>query len=161
MAPIPDPTVRNSVTGSQRQKVAPLVVSFEKVSYTISTDAGDGGSITENQSVEHEESVIITAMPDTGYQIGGWSGSCGTYSKTTNPISITVSEDCSIGVTFEKVSYTISTDAGDGGSITGDQSVKHGESVSITATPDTGYQVRSWSGSCGTFAKAANPASID
>jgi len=150
----------NSVTFTATKSCS-TSVSFEKVSYTISTDAGDGGSITENQSVEHEESVIITAMPDTGYQIDGWSGSCGTYSKTTNPISITVSEDCSIGVTFEKVSYTISTNAGDGGSITGDQSVKHGELVSITATPDTGYQIRSWSGSCGTFSKSTNPASIE
>ena len=150
----------NSVTFTATKSCS-TSVSFEKVSYTISTDAGDGGSITANQSVDYEESVIITAMPDTGYQIGGWSGSCGTYSKTTNPISITVSEDCSIGVTFEKVSYTITTDAGDGGSITGDQSVKHGESVSITATPDTGYQISGWSGSCGTFSKSTNPASIE
>jgi len=133
-----------------------ISVSFEKVSYTISTNAGDGGSITENQSVDHEESVIITAMPDTGYQISGWSGSCGTFDEASNPVSVTGSSDCSISVSFEKVSYTIATDAGNGGSITGNQSVKHGESVGITARPDTGYQIQSWGGNCGILTKSGN-----
>ena len=133
-----------------------ISVSFEKVSYTISTNAGDGGSITDNQSVDHEESVIITARPDTGYQISGWSGSCGTFDKASNPVSVTGSSDCSISVSFEKVSYTIATDAGAGGSITGNQSVKHGESVGITARPDTGYQIQSWGGNCGILTKSGN-----
>jgi len=136
-------------------------VTFEKVSYTISTNAGDGGSITGDQSVKHGESVRITATPDTGYQIRSWSGSCGTFSKSTNPASIAGSEDCSIGVTFEKVSYSITTDAGDGGSITANQSVEQGESVSIVATPNTGYQVQSWGGTCGSYSKGTNPVTFN
>ena len=146
-----------SITGSEDCSIR---VTFEKVSYTITTGAGTGGTITENQSVKHGESVRITATPSTGYQIQSWSGSCGTFSKSTNPVSIVGSEDCSIGVAFEKVSYTITTSAGDGGSITEKQSVEQGESVSITATPSTGYQVQSWGGTCGTFDKSTNPASF-
>ena len=137
-----------------------ISASFEKVSYAITTSVGTGGSITRNQSVKHGESVSITAIPDTGYQIRSWSGSCGIFSTSTNPVSIVGSADCSISVAFEKVSYTITTSAGDGGSITGNQSVKDGESVSIAATPSTGYQIASWSGTCGTFAKSTNPASF-
>ena len=137
-----------------------ISVAFEKVSYTISTNAGTGGTITGNQSVKHGESVSITATPSTGYQVQSWGGTCGTYAKTANPVSITATKDCSISVAFEKVSYSISTNAGTGGTITGNQSVKHGESVSITATPSTGYQVQSWGGTCGTYAKTANPVSI-
>ena len=137
-----------------------ISVSFEKVSYTITTNADTGGEITENQSVKHGESVSITATPSTGYQIQSWSGTCGTYSKSTNPVSVTATKDCSISVAFEKVSYTITTTAGTGGTITGNQSVKHGESVSITATPSTSYQIQSWSGNCGTFTKSTNPATF-
>ncbi|MCY4561728.1 MAG: BspA family leucine-rich repeat surface protein, partial [Flavobacteriaceae bacterium] len=137
-----------------------ISVAFEKVSYTITTNAGTGGSITENQSVKHGESVSITATPSIGYQISGWTGSCGTFSQSTNPATFTATKDCSISVEFEKVSYTITTTAGTGGTITDNQSVKHGESVSITATPNIGYQIQSWGGTCGTFEKTANPISI-
>ena len=135
-------------------------MAFEKLSYTITTNSGAGGSITRNQSVKHGESVGITATPNTGYQISAWSGSCGTFSTSANPVSFTATKDCSISVAFEKVSYTIATNSGAGGSITGNQSVGHEESVSITATPDTGYRVQSWSGSCGTFSTSTNPATF-
>ena len=141
-------------------KSCSISVAFEKVSYTITTTAGIGGTITDNQSAKHGESVSITATPSTGYQISGWTGSCGTFSPTTNPATFTATKDCSISVTFEKVSYTITTTAGTGGTITGNQSAKHGESVSITATPSAGYQISGWTGSCGTFSQSTNPATF-
>ena len=127
------------------------------IRYTITTKAGIGGTIIGNQSVEEGESVSITATPDTGYQIQSWAGTCGIFSTSTKSASFTATKDCSLSVAFEKVSYTITTNAGDGGSITENQLVEHEESVSIVATPITGYQVQSWGGTCGSYSKSANP----
>ncbi|MCY4561456.1 MAG: BspA family leucine-rich repeat surface protein, partial [Flavobacteriaceae bacterium] len=137
-----------------------ISVSFEKLSYTITTSAGDGGSITSNQNVNHGESVSISATPNTGYQIASWSGNCGTFEKSTSIVRFTASKNCSVSVSFEKSSYTISTSAGNGGTITSNQNVQHGESASISATPNTGYQIASWSGNCGNFDQSTNPVSF-
>ena len=133
---------------------------FKKVQRVITTSAGTGGTISDNQSVEHGESVSISAMPSEGYQIQSWSGNCGSFNKETNKATFTASKDCSIGVAFEKKSYTITTNAGIGGSIIENQSVEHGDNVSISATPSEGYQIQSWSGSCGSFNKGTNTATF-
>ena len=49
--------------------------------------------------------------------------------------------------------YTISTSAGTGGTITGNQTIESGQSVSITATAQEHYQLKEWTGDCGTFDK--------
>ncbi|MCY4561214.1 MAG: BspA family leucine-rich repeat surface protein, partial [Flavobacteriaceae bacterium] len=149
------------ITANLKQKeLTTSLQNLEKESYTITTSSGTGGSITEDQSVEHGESASITATPDTGYQIESWGGTCGTLTESGNSASFTASKDCTISVTFEKVSYTITTSAGANGSITENQSVEHGESVSITATPDTGYQIESWGGTCGTLTESGNSVSF-
>ncbi len=69
--------------------------------YTITTTAGTGGTITENQSVKHGNNVNIIATPDDGYEIKAWSGNCGPFTKSTNPITFTATRDCSVNVEFE------------------------------------------------------------
>ena len=49
--------------------------------------------------------------------------------------------------------YTISTSAGTGGTITGNQTIESGQSVSITATALDHYQLKEWTGDRGTFDK--------
>ncbi|MCY4562166.1 MAG: BspA family leucine-rich repeat surface protein [Flavobacteriaceae bacterium] len=207
-----------------------LKVVFEKVSYTITVSSSDDGTISHKVSVVQGQRTSLTATPDTGYQLKGWTGTCGNFEKSVdtasftatkdceigvefeekviyitlipltiidwilpetrrsyrpgdtvevsvkyeegdqligwkgtcgnfppvNPVTFPATKDCSIGPIFEKKFYTITTNAGDGGTITETQSVEHGESVSITATPSTGYQIESWSGSCGTFSQSGN-----
>ncbi|MCY4561126.1 MAG: hypothetical protein OXC03_02205, partial [Flavobacteriaceae bacterium] len=156
----PDLTeVKNKVTFTVDGDCS-LEAVFSKASRTITTSSGIGGGISPDQRLEHGSTLTITATPDTGYQIESWGGTCGTLTKSGNSASFTASKDCSISVTFEKVSHTITTSAGANGSITENQSVEQGESVSITATPDTGYQIESWGGTCGTLTKSGNSASF-
>ncbi len=49
--------------------------------------------------------------------------------------------------------FTIATSAGGGGSITSSQSVDSGQSVTITATAQDHYQLKQWTGDCGSFDK--------
>ena len=69
--------------------------------YTITTTAGTGGTITGNQSVKHGNNVNIIATPDDGYEIKAWSGNCGPFTKSTNSITFTATRDCSVNVEFE------------------------------------------------------------
>ena len=47
--------------------------------------------------------------------------------------------------------FTIATSTGVGGSITGSQSVDGGQSVTVTATAQEHYQLKQWTGDCGSF----------
>jgi len=49
--------------------------------------------------------------------------------------------------------FTIATSAGVGGSITNSQNVDRGQSVKITATANEHFQLKEWTGDCGTFDK--------
>ena len=137
-----------------------ISANFEKKSYNITTNADSGGTITGNQSAEHDQSVRITATPDTGFELKKWAGNCGIFPSTDHTATFIASENCTISAKFEKKSYTITTNTDSGGTITETQSVKHGESVSITATPKTGFQLKKWAGNCGTFTKSTNPVSF-
>ena len=47
--------------------------------------------------------------------------------------------------------FTIATSSGVGGSITSSQSVDGGQSVTVTATAQEHYQLKQWTGDCGSF----------
>ncbi|MCY4561715.1 MAG: hypothetical protein OXC03_05305 [Flavobacteriaceae bacterium] len=47
--------------------------------------------------------------------------------------------------------FAIATSAGEGGSITDNQNVDSGQSVEITATAQEHYQLKQWTGDCGSF----------
>ncbi|MCY4562768.1 MAG: hypothetical protein OXC03_10860, partial [Flavobacteriaceae bacterium] len=49
--------------------------------------------------------------------------------------------------------FTIATSTGVGGSITSSQSVDGGQSVTVTATAQEHYQLKQWTGDCGSFDK--------
>ena len=130
-------------------------VTFEAAqaqTYTLTTSAGANGSIDPaagTHSYDDGESVTVTATPDSGYRVASWGGDC---SGTATTCVLTMDADKTASVTFELVTYTLTTSAGANGSTdpaAGTHSYDDGESVTVTATPDSGYRVASWSGDCG------------
>ena len=49
------------------------------------------------------------------------------------------------------INYIITTHAEEGGSISANQTIESGKTVSVTATPNEYYQFKAWMGDCGTF----------
>ena len=126
-----------------------VTASFSLNSYTVSTSAGTGGSIAPaSSSVSHGATTDLTVTPDAGYTIASVEGCDGTLAGntyTTGPVTA----DCTVTASFSLNSYTVSTSAGTGGSISPTSvTVNHGDTTNFTVVVDSGYVVDNISG-CG------------
>ncbi len=134
-----------------------LEAVFEKAPRMISAGENENGQITisPSEGVVYGDEVEVTATANEHYAFKGWSGDCGDLNDDESSISITVLEDCTVGAEFEKVSYTITATSSEGGSV-GDEdsetgiSIVYGETISLTATPQEGYQFSRWTTEGGT-----------
>ncbi len=141
-----------------------LEAVFTKAPRTITIEENENGEIgiTPSATVDHGDEVVVTATANKHYAFKGWSGSCGELNNDESSIVITLVLDCSLGAVFEKVSYTITATSTDGGSVVRDGqqvdeelSTVYGETSTLTATPDKGYQFSEWrSDDCPTLADA-------
>lgn len=116
---------------------------------TVTPSAGANGSLSPStpQSVAHNQSVVFTAIPNSGYAVANFTGtSCGgTVSGNTYTASNVVN-DCIVAVTFTP-GYTASTSVGAGGSLSPvSRAVAAGATTTFTVTPNAGYAVQSISG---------------
>ncbi|MBQ4820417.1 glycoside hydrolase family 9 protein [Aquimarina sp. MMG016] len=118
--------------------------------YTISSSAENGGSISPNGNIEVPENSdrTFTITADTGYSIkdvlvdGSSVGAVETYTFSN------VTSDHNIEASFEMNSVenvTITATSGNGGSISpaGQTILAKGESQTYTITPDSGYSIES------------------
>jgi hypothetical protein len=91
--------------------------------------------------------VTLTAVPNTGSTFAGWSEE----GPDCSDGSVTMDINKSCVATFTTNTYTVTPAAGPGGSIDPPlpQTVRHNETTSFTATPNTGYHIASFNGTCG------------
>ena len=88
-----------------------ISVYSKSITYTLTATTSSGGTVNLNPTASTYNSgtdVSITAIPSSGYQFIGWSGS---VTSTVNPLTITMNGDKSIMATFAPLQYalTIST----------------------------------------------------
>ena len=137
---------------------------------TLTINATNGSVSTNpnptNGTYDDGTVVALTATPATGYQFDGWSGD---VTGTTNPLSITMDTDKTVTATFSLIERTLTINATNGRvNVTGASNSKnqnnsndfyfdHGETTSITAVPNAGYQFDGWSGDAN---GSANPLSL-
>ena len=111
--------------------------------YTLTANAGDGGSVTGGGTFASGTQVSLTATPNSGYSFSGWSNG-----STTNPLTVTVNSNTSITANFQVIinSYTLTVTPGEGGSVSSEGGeYEEGTEVTITATPNGCYSFTSWS----------------
>jgi hypothetical protein len=111
--------------------------------YTLTASAGDGGSVTGGGTFASGTQVSLTATATSGYSFSGWSNG-----STANPLTVTLNSNTSITANFQVIvnSYTLSVTAGEGGSVsTEGGEYEEGTEVTITATPEEGYEFIGWS----------------
>ena len=125
-----------------------VVVAFEKISYTLTYTAGEGGSIggAATQTVQYGESgTAVTAVPDGGYRFVQWSDGVRTASRTDTDVRKNLSVTAqfaeeSIPIVYHTVAAEVQ---GSGGTVTTNASegkIEDGTVLTVTLTPDTGYQ---------------------
>lgn len=127
--------------------------SFAQV-YTVTASIGAGGTVKlGGQTVADGDSaaflagdtLTFTVEPDSGYQIASVQAGGDVLSGENGSYTYTVKGDCTIAVTFQKLTYTVTAKvSGTGGKVSvSPEKVEHGGSVTVTVTPEEGYTVDS------------------
>ena len=108
--------------------------------YTLTANAGDGGSVSGGGTFASGTQVSLTATPSSGYSFSGWS-----TGSTANPLTVTLNSNTSITANFQEIvnSYTI-TVITEGGVVTGAGEYNEGTDVILTATANEGYVFNGW-----------------
>jgi uncharacterized repeat protein (TIGR02543 family) len=120
------------------------------VQHTISIQVeGNGATEPAIGSYQYNEgdSVSITAIPDDGWQFAGWIGDVDGAESAQTQVSVT--SDKTVTAHFSPVTHTISIQVEGNGATepaVGSYQYNEGDSVSITAIPDDGWQFAGWSG---------------
>ena len=126
-----------------------VTTSFDTstTTYTVSVDTPTGGTVTGAGTYDSGTSVSLTATPDSGYTFSSWGGDA---SGSTNPLSLSVTQDLSVSATFSAIptttTYTVSVVNPTGGSISGAGTYDSGSDVTLIATANSGYSFSSWGG---------------
>ncbi|MDO9234431.1 MAG: InlB B-repeat-containing protein, partial [Aquabacterium sp.] len=122
-------------------------------------------------SYKSDTSVSLSAIPSTGYTFTGWSGDA--CSGAASTCDITVSEATAVTAIFTAIPYTLTVTKTGSGTVTSAPSgincdttatscnadFTSGTSVTLTATPATGYTFTGWTGACaGATANCTLPA---
>ena len=121
-----------------------LTATFRKKSFTITLTA-DGGTIsgaTSGNSYEYQTVLNLTATADGCHDFVKWEDE-----STASPRSYTVTKNDQLTAIFSTKSYalTVQSDDEDMGTVSNTTGVYDcGSSVTMTATPKTGYHFKQW-----------------
>ena len=133
-----DATYSFTVTGS-----ANIVANFEINTYTLSVAADPvaGGTVTGDGTYTHGQEATLTATPNAGYHFVRWNDG-----SITNPRTVEVHSNNTFIAFFELNTYEITATANPaaGGVVSGADTYTHGQTVTLTATANTGYTFTNW-----------------
>lgn len=115
--------------------------------YTLSTNVSGSGSVSPSSGAYTSgTSVSLTATPASGWVFSHWSGDA---SGSSNPISVTMNSNKSVTAVFESpaTTYTLTTSVVGQGTVSpSGGTYSSGSTVTLTATPSSGYTFSGWSG---------------
>jgi uncharacterized repeat protein (TIGR02543 family) len=138
-----------------------LTYPFETYTLTTTVSPTAVGSITLNPSGGSYSSgtnVTTTAVANSGYTFSGWSGA---LTGSTNPGTITMNANKTLTATFTPTTtYSLTITAPSNGTITANPAGPNyasGTTVTLTATPNSGYQLSSWGGA---LSGSTNPTTL-
>lgn len=124
-----------------------LTANFSQITYTValSSAPATGGTTNGGGTYGSGSTATVTATPATGYRFVNWTQ--GGTSVSANPVySFTVTANISLVANFTVANYTITTAAipAGTGTVSGGGSFNYGTSVTVRATPASGYQFTNW-----------------
>ena len=131
---------------------------FEKRPYPVTATPIPGGSIDglPFDKITQGQAVVLTALADENHVFTQWttdasSGCPDIRDPENSKLYFFIQGPCALKAVFAKASRTITTEVNEGGYITPDTTVEHGQEVSIALTLDGGYAFEKWTGDCGDF----------
>ena len=125
-----------------------LVVETEQRIRSLTVTTTGNGTVTPDTAeyIEGAE-VTLTVTPDGGYQVKSVTLNGTAVELTNGTYTFTITEDSVFAAEFEEIpagNVMLTVTSGEGGKVTsGTASYAKGAEVTLTVTPDTGYQVKS------------------
>ena len=130
--------------GSVTSSAATLTINAP-TTYTITAAASpaDGGTVDGNGDYVEGSSVTLNATANSGYRFVGWVEGDQTVSTDTT-YAFNADGNRTLTAKFEKV-YNVTVNSKAGGTATADKTTAAaGETVSLTANPNSGYRFTGW-----------------
>ena len=116
-------------------------------SYTIAVSANpsSGGTVSGGGTYQQGQSCTVTASTNTGYTFLRWTEN-GSQVSTNANYTFTVSGNRTLVAQFQAQNYTISVSANpsNGGTVSGGGSYNYGQSCTVTASANSGYEFTNW-----------------
>jgi hypothetical protein len=113
------------------------------VLFTLTTVAGSGGAVSAGGSFANGATAIVNATPDAIHDFIGWQGDA---SGSANPLSVSMDRNKTVQAIFALKSYTLTTSASTGGSVTGGGVYSYGTTITLTATASPTARFMGWTG---------------
>ncbi|MEK6552844.1 MAG: InlB B-repeat-containing protein, partial [Bacteroidota bacterium] len=114
---------------------------------TLSAAPAAGGIVTQSGTGTYSpgSSVTVTAAANSGYNFVSWTES-GTVVSTGLSYSFIINSNRNLVANFTQAQYTVtlSPNPPAGGTLTGSGIYSFGQIVTVSATPNSGYQFVSW-----------------
>jgi Divergent InlB B-repeat domain len=121
-----------------------VVPSPNAVTVSTSSSPTNGGTTSGGGTYASGSSITVSATPNGGYVFTGWARG-GSVVSTSASYTFTATSNTTLVAHFTQT-YTISTSASPsaGGSTSGGGTYAKGTSVTVTATPNSGYTFTNW-----------------
>lgn len=123
-----------------------IEVTFRRLQYTITTSASEGGKLQPGGVInaQYGETVTVALLPDPGYEIAAVQidGVLQEEIKDTY-IFDDIAENHRVEVLFQRIQYSITATAGEGGSVSpaGETKVTYGGEQAFEFVTDAGYEI--------------------
>ena len=122
-----------------------LTAQFTPKVFSVTTSIHIGGSVLGAGTFNYDDTVILNAVAENGYEFIGWLIN-GESHRGTESLALTIEEDVHVAAQFIKSNIILTLVAEEGGTATGGGSYEPGESIHIQAIAEDGFVFSHWIG---------------
>ena len=141
-------TVNSASTQITINSNTTAIATFIKITHTLTVSHVGNGTVTptDGETTHYTGATVeLTATPDQGWQFEKWEINGNTVN--TSSTQITINSNTTAIATFTKITYTLTVSHVGNGTVTptdGETTHDADATVTLTATPDQGWQFEKW-----------------
>jgi len=136
-------------------KTYSIYFTVKKITISITAVPPDGGVFEGDGDYNYGDLVTLVATPSIHHTFNGWyldEPDELTFNESNDPVytdpivSFHASQDVDLLVEFDPMQYTFTVvaDPHEGGEVTGGGTLNYGDSLNLSALPNTGYGFEGW-----------------